>query len=126
MASAATAAPPKASTSFQSASNSFNEQAPQFQMSGDARERVSAPRRKSFLDTPLPHQSPFYRKRQRCVIQPCGGCTGLRNTPTPATLTSTVSPATNGPTPAGVPVAITSPGAKVIMREIQRTRNAGG
>jgi len=34
----------------------------------------------------------------------------LRNTPTPATLTSTVSPAASGPTPAGVPVAMTSPG----------------
>ena len=41
-------------------------------------------------------------------------------------VTSTVSPATSGPTPAGVPVAMTSPGIKVIMREIQPTRNPGG
>src|SRR5580704_5980568 len=40
----------------------------------------------------------------------CGACTGLRNTPIPATLTSATSPATSGPTPAGVPVAIMSPG----------------
>src|SRR5580658_4714454 len=56
----------------------------------------------------------------------CGACTGLRNTPTPLTLTSTTSPATSGPTPAGVPVAIKSPGKRVITREIQRTRNATG
>src|ERR1700730_14358264 len=34
--------------------------------------------------------------------------------PMPLTLTSIVSPATNCPTPAGVPVAITSPGSSVI------------
>src|SRR5580692_4942908 len=56
----------------------------------------------------------------------CGACTGLRNTPTPSTLTSTTSPATSGPTPAGVPVAIKSPGLRVMTREIQRTRNDTG
>src|ERR1700687_734900 len=55
-----------------------------------------------------------------------GACTGVRNRPIPATLTSATSPATSGPTPAGVPVAITSPGSSVIMREIQRTRKAQG
>ena len=55
-----------------------------------------------------------------------GGCTGLRNTPIPETLTSTVSPVTKGPTPAGVPVAMMSPGRSVIMREIQRTRKGTG
>ena len=37
--------------------------------------------------------------------QACAGCTGLDNTPIPWTETSVVSPATSGPTPAGVPVA---------------------
>src|ERR1700682_3232579 len=65
----------------------------------------------------------FYRSEM--VRDYCGGgaCTGLRNTPIPATLTSTTSPATSGPTPAGVPVAITSPGYRGIIRDIQRTRN---
>ena len=40
----------------------------------------------------------------------CGACTELRNTPIPSIRTSTTSPAVKGPTPAGVPVAITSPG----------------
>src|SRR6516225_1437253 len=53
-------------------------------------------------------------------------CTGLRNTPTPATETSTVSPPSRAPTPAGVPVAITSPGISVIIREIHRSRNSTG
>src|SRR5216684_1756008 len=68
----------------------------------------------------------FYRSE--IATDYCAGaaCTGLRNTPIPATLISTTLPATSGPTPAGVPVAITSPGQRVIMREIQRTRNAQG
>ena len=37
----------------------------------------------------------------------------LRRMPSPVISTSTVSPATNGPTPAGVPVRITSPGSSV-------------
>src|SRR6267142_5478569 len=65
-------------------------------------------------------------KREEVDYCACGACTGLRNTPIPATLTSTASPPTTGPTPAGVPVATTSPGQRVIMREIQRTRNAHG
>jgi hypothetical protein len=56
----------------------------------------------------------------------CAACTGLRNMPIPVTETSTVSFATSGPTPAGVPVEMTSPGSRVIMREIQRTRKAQG
>lgn len=44
--------------------------------------------------------------------------TGLRNVPTPLTATSTTSPAASGPTPEGVPVAMTSPGKSVIICEI--------
>src|SRR6266704_2753612 len=56
--------------------------------------------------------------------QAFAGCTGLDNTPIPSTVTSVVSPASKGPTPAGVPVAIKSPGSSVIIREIQRTINS--
>ena len=44
----------------------------------------------------------------------------------PLTLTSTVSPATIGPTPPGVPVAITSPGSRVITAVIQRMTTSIG
>src|SRR5579864_6067441 len=43
--------------------------------------------------------------------------TGLLNVPMPASTISTVSPGCIGPTPAGVPVAITSPGISVITRD---------
>src|SRR5579859_5977569 len=36
--------------------------------------------------------------------------TGFRSVPTPSMVTSTLSPATSGPTPDGVPVGIKSPG----------------
>jgi len=58
-----------------------------------------------------PHVS-ILPKQEEVDYCACGACTGLRNTPIPATLTSTASPATTGPTPAGVPVAITSPGVE--------------
>jgi hypothetical protein len=41
--------------------------------------------------------------------------TGFRSTPMPSTSTSTTSPGWSGPTPAGVPVMITSPGSSVMM-----------
>lgn len=47
-----------------------------------------------------------------------GAATGLRNVPTLLTVTSTTSPAASGPTPEGVPVAMTSPGRSVIICEI--------
>lgn len=47
-----------------------------------------------------------------------GAATGLRNVPTPLTVTSTTSPVASGPTPEGVPVAITSPGRSVIICDI--------
>src|SRR6202140_4180123 len=87
---------------------------------------IHAMRRKDSLHPPMPTDVYSIETSRRTRNYACGAYTGLRNTPTPATLTSTVSPATSGPTPAGVPVAMTSPGIKVIMREIQRTRNAGG
>ena len=40
--------------------------------------------------------------------------TGLERTPTPGISTSTTSPGASGPTPAGVPVAIRSPGSRVM------------
>src|SRR5690606_30759724 len=42
--------------------------------------------------------------------------TGFVTFPDPGISTSTRSPAASGPTPAGVPVAITSPGSSVITR----------
>jgi hypothetical protein len=77
-------------------------------------------------DTSLPYA--FYSTEcgQGVRSQEAGGCTGLCNTPIPETETSIVSPAVRGPTPAGVPVAITSPGNRVIMRESQRIRNSTG
>src|SRR5262249_54396182 len=52
--------------------------------------------------------------------------TGLRNTPTPSTSISTVSPAWIGPTPSGVPVVTTSPGSRVIPAEMNaRSRGTG-
>lgn len=47
-----------------------------------------------------------------------GAATGFRNVPTPVMATSTTSPAASGPTPEGVPVAMTSPGKSVITCEI--------
>ena len=44
--------------------------------------------------------------------------TGFSSTPTPSTSTSMRSPTTTGATPAGVPVAITSPGSRVMMCEM--------
>ena len=43
--------------------------------------------------------------------------TGFRSTPMPSNSTSTTSPVERGPTPAGVPVIITSPGSNVITLE---------
>lgn len=44
--------------------------------------------------------------------------TGLVSVPIPETVTDTESPSTIGPTPAGVPVRMTSPGRRVITAEI--------
>src|SRR5712691_3468277 len=44
----------------------------------------------------------------------CSATTGFRSTPTPGISTSTMSPGASGPTPAGVPVAIRSPGSSVM------------
>ena len=43
---------------------------------------------------------------------------GLVNVPMPSISTLTVSPSTIGPTPAGVPVRITSPGSNVMMSDM--------
>ena len=74
-------------------------------------------------ETPfLPNDSYLTETRQAMRSQEAGGCTGLCNTPMPEMETSTESPGVIGPTPAGVPVAIRSPGRSVIMREIQRIK----
>jgi hypothetical protein len=44
--------------------------------------------------------------------------TRFRSVPTPSTVISIVSPATTGPTPSGVPVAITSPGSRVMTSQM--------
>jgi len=44
--------------------------------------------------------------------------TGLTRAPTPSTSIVTTSPGSSGPTPAGVPVEITSPGSSVITFEM--------
>ena len=53
-----------------------------------------------------------------CRVFYPGVATGLRNLPTLLMVTSTTSPAASGPTPEGVPVAMTSPGKSVITCEI--------
>src|SRR6185312_14630925 len=52
--------------------------------------------------------------------------TGLLMEPMPSTETLTSSPATSGPTPAGVPVRTRSPGSKVITCEIKRKTTSTG
>src|SRR5690606_36072246 len=47
------------------------------------------------------------------VLAYCAARTGVERVPSPEIVTSTVSPSTIGPTPAGVPVRITSPGSSV-------------
>ena len=47
--------------------------------------------------------------------------TGFVSSPTPATLTVTLSPADSGPMPAGVPVEMMSPGSSVITDEMNAT-----
>ena len=47
----------------------------------------------------------------------CSASTGRDSVPTPATVTSTVSPTASGPTPSGVPVRTRSPGPSV-MKEL--------
>src|SRR5215469_10128950 len=117
------APPPKARNNFQSASNPLNP-SPAIQKIKEQQLRNSLPTRgPAFL---FPTASYLTETLPRLRSQVRAACTGLRNTPTPATETSTVSPPESVPTPAGVPVAITSPGIKVIIREIQRTRNSTG
>src|SRR6266436_5344699 len=70
MAIAAIAAPPMASTNFQSASNSFNGKTPYSQMGGSApgwKSRAHAMRRNCFLHPPMPHSCVFYRNHGACV-----------------------------------------------------------
>src|SRR6478609_2310692 len=52
--------------------------------------------------------------------------TGLLMDPTPSTETVTSSPATSGPTPAGVPVRTRSPGSNVITCEMKRNTTSTG
>jgi len=47
--------------------------------------------------------------------------TGLANVPIPSMVTLTVSPSSMGPTPAGVPVRMMSPGNNVITAETHST-----
>jgi hypothetical protein len=47
------------------------------------------------------------------------GTTRFLSVPIPSITISTVSPALRGPMPSGVPVAMTSPGSKVMMPEIK-------
>src|SRR5213076_1879046 len=65
------------------------------------------------------------RQQQHGQLHRCSATTGFRSTPTPGISTSTTSPATSGPTPAGVPVAITSPGSSVMACEMNATSAAG-
>ena len=44
--------------------------------------------------------------------------TGLLSTPSPSISTDTTSPSAIGPTPAGVPVRMTSPGSRVVKEEM--------
>ena len=51
--------------------------------------------------------------------------TGFRSVPMPSISTSTTSPGSTAPTPAGVPVQITSPGSNVITRDTNDTSCTG-
>src|ERR1700739_103745 len=121
--------PPIISSNFQSASNSFNAQPLAHRNVGMFDRASQSPRQLSETPGGTPALSTAFYSTQ-CGrakrSQEAGACTGLCNTPIPETETSTLSPATIGPTPAGVPVAITSPGTRVIIREIQRIRNSTG
>jgi len=52
-----------------------------------------------------------------------GKTTLFFSTPIPSISTSTVSPTPRGPTPAGVPVMMTSPGRRVMIPEMKDTRS---
>src|SRR5215472_1668667 len=58
------------------------------------------------------------RTKPDASVGPHSSTTGLRKIPTPSTPTSTTLPATTGPTPSGVPVAIKSPGRRVINSQM--------
>ena len=55
-------------------------------------------------------------------FSPCSLITLFERVPMPEISTSTVSPGLSCPTPEGVPVAITSPTSRVMMRDINLTR----
>src|SRR2546429_9721696 len=61
------------------------------------------------------------RRRSAPPLHRASPTTGFRNTPTPGISTSTTSPGASGPTPAGVPVAIRSPGSRVMTCETTHT-----
>ena len=60
--------------------------------------------------------------RRLCGPGASGSADRLTSVPRPATVTVTSSPAASGPTPAGVPVRITSPGSSVITADTAATR----
>src|SRR3989441_11350030 len=61
------------------------------------------------------------RQQQHGQLHRFSATTAFRSTPTPGISTSTTSPGASGPTPAGVPGAIRSPGSSVITCETKET-----
>src|SRR5439155_9879060 len=59
------------------------------------------------------HRAPRHHRASATTV--------FRSTPTPGISTSTTSPGASGPTPAGVPVAIKSPGSRVMTCETTDT-----
>src|SRR5213080_728283 len=65
------------------------------------------------------------RQQKHGQLHRVSATTGFRSTPTPGISTSTTSPGASGPTPAGVPVAIRSPGSRVMTCENAYQRDNG-
>src|ERR1019366_6144128 len=72
----------------------------------------------SSSSAPVPCISSARSGWQSAALRYSPSATGLRNCPTPSIDTSITSPATTGPTPLGVPVAIRSPGSRVMICEM--------
>ncbi len=69
-------------------------------------------------DDVLTHGMLLFSGETTCDGQRFSALTVFRSTPSPSISTTTSSPSLSGPTPAGVPVKIRSPGSKVITDEM--------
>src|SRR5260370_42268396 len=101
---AAIAAPPIASMSFQSDDTVFKETSPWFLVGpGQSTGRLTTGHYICRSQRVQTTRKQFYRTALARDYGSGEACTGLRNTPIQATLTSPTSLSTSGPTPAGAP-----------------------